>query len=110
MNQGEIWEVYFDSTTGSEQSGRRPAVITSGNLANKHLNTIIVCPLTSKLKKYHGNLIAKPNQINGLEKTSEVMTVHVRSISKERFQKKLGHFNKAEMTIIIESLDKIIRY
>ena len=110
MKQGEIWEVYFDPTIGSEQSGRRPAVIISGNLANKHLNTIIVCPLTSKLKNYHGNLIVKPNQMNGLKKTSEVMTVHVRSISKERFQKKLGHFNKAEMTIITESLDKIIRY
>lgn len=110
MKQGEIWEVYFDPTIGSEQSGRRLAVIISGNLANKHLNTIIVCPLTSKLKNYHGNLIVKPNQMNGFKKTSEVMTVHVRSISKERFQKKLGHFNKAEMTIITESLDKIIRY
>ncbi len=110
MKQAEIWEVYFDPTIGSEQNGRRPAVIISGNLANKHLNTVIVCPLTSKLKNYHGNLIVSPNKINGLQKKSEVMSVHVRSISKERFKRKVGHFNKSEMATIIESLEKIIKY
>ncbi|HNU59861.1 MAG TPA: type II toxin-antitoxin system PemK/MazF family toxin, partial [Aquaticitalea sp.] len=34
MKQGEIWDVYFDPIKGSEQGGRRPAVIISGNLAN----------------------------------------------------------------------------
>ena len=110
MKQGEIWEVYFDPTIGSEQSGRRPAVIISGNLANNHLNTLIVCPLTSKLKNYHGNLIVNANQANGLLKKSEVMAVHVRSISKERFKKLLGRFNKSEMAVVIESLEKIIKY
>ena len=27
MKQGEIWELYLNPTKGSEQSGRRPAVI-----------------------------------------------------------------------------------
>ena len=110
MKKGEIWEVYFDPTIGSEQSGRRPGVIISGNLANKHLNTVIVCPLTSSLKNYHGNLIVNPNDMNGLLKKSEVMSLHVRSISKQRFKKKLGRFSQAEMSIIIENLEKIIKY
>ena len=110
MKKGEIWEVYFDPTIGSEQSGRRPAVIISGNLANKHLNTVIVCPLTSSLKNYHGNLIVNPNDMNGLQKKSEVMSVHARSISKLRFKKQLGRFSQAEMSIIIENLEKIIKY
>jgi mRNA interferase MazF len=110
MKQGEIWEVFLDPTVGSEQSGRRPAVIISGNLANKHLNTVIVCPLTSKLKNYHGNLIVEPNTRNGLKMKSEVMSVHVRSISKERFKKKLGHFNTSEMGVVVENLEKIIKY
>lgn len=110
MNKGEIWEVFFDPTLGSEQSGRRPAVIISGNLANKHLNTVIVCPITSKLKNYHGNLIVDPNTINGLNKKSEVMSVHVRSISKQRFKKKMGYFDINEMDVIIQNLEKIIKY
>jgi mRNA interferase MazF len=110
MKKGEIWEVFLDPTIGSEQSGRRPAVVISGNLANKHLNTVIICPLISKLKNYHGNLIVNPNSKNGLKRKSEVMSVHVRSISKERLKKKLGHFNDNEMGVVIENLEKIIKY
>lgn len=110
MKQGEIWNVYFDPVLGSEQGGRRPALIISGNLANNNLNTIIVCPLTSKLKNYHGNLILKPSVNNGLSKTSEVMIIHIRSLSKERFLKKMGSISKSDFDIVKEGLDKIIKY
>ncbi len=110
MKKGEIWDSFFDPTLGSEQSGRRPAVIISGNLVNDNVRTVIVCPLTSKLKEYKGNLILDPNDRNGLDKRSEVMTIHVRSLSKERLKRKIGEINDSEMAVIIESLDKIIRY
>ena len=110
MKKGEIWDSFLDPTLGSEQSGRRPAVIISGNLVNDNVRTVIVCPLTSKLKEYKGNLILDPNDRNGLDKRSEVMTIHVRSLSKERLKRKIGEINDSEMAVIIESLDKIIRY
>jgi mRNA interferase MazF len=110
MKQTEIWEVYFDPVLGNEQAGRRPALIISGNLANNHLNTIIVCPLTSKLKNYQGNLILEPTSANGLVKKSEIMTIHIRSLSKERFLKKIGAISKTDFQIVKESLDKIIKY
>ncbi len=110
MKQGDIYEVYLDPTIGSEQSGRRPAVIISGNLVNKLVNTVIICPLTSKLKNYHGNLIVKPTKQNGLPKTSEVMTIHIRSISKERLRKRYGSLNKSEFNQVVESLNKIIKF
>ncbi len=110
MKQGEIWDVYFDPVLGSEQGGRRPALIISGNLANNNLNTIIACPLTSKLKKYHGNLILKPSASNGLSKTSEVMTIHIRSLSKERFLERMGAISKSDFQSVKDGLDKIIKY
>lgn len=110
MRQSEIWEVFFDPVLGSEQSGRRPSVVISGNMVNKNINTIIVCPLTSSLKHYEGNLILKPSNTNGLLKTSEVMSIHICSISKERFRKKIGYITKNELSVIIESLTKILKY
>jgi mRNA interferase MazF len=110
MRKGEIYEVFLDPIKGSEQAGRRPAVIISGDLANKNLNTVIVCPMTSKLKNYHGNLILVPNKRNGITKKSEVMTIHIRSISKQRLNKKLGHLTNTEMDEIIACLIKIIKY
>ncbi|MCG2419715.1 type II toxin-antitoxin system PemK/MazF family toxin [Aequorivita sp. F47161] len=110
MKQGEIWEVFFDPVLGSEQAGRRPALIVSGNLANNNLKTIIACPLTSKLKNYHGNLILKPSVTNGLSKTSEVMIIHIRSLSQERFLKKMGSISKSDFNIVKDGLNKIIKY
>lgn len=110
MKKGDLFEVYLDPVIGSEQGGRRPVVIISGNLANANLNTVIICPLTSKLKNYHGNLIVFPNKVNGLSKKSEIMTIHIRSVSKERLKNKLGNLTTSEMDKVVVSLQKIIKY
>lgn len=110
MRQGEIWEMYFDPVKGSEQGGRRPAVIISGNLLNQYLNVVIVCPLTTKIKNYKGNLILKPNAENGLENISEILTFHVRSVSKDRLRNKLGEIPMKEVEFIKSTLNDILRY
>jgi len=110
MKQGEIWEMYFDPTKGSEQKGRRPAVIISGNLLNKYLSVVIVCPLTTSIKNYKGNVVLEPTSLNGLAKTSEVLTFHIRSVSKERLKNKLGRINNKELETIKQGLSDILRY
>ena len=110
MKQGEIWELYLNPTKGSEQSGRRPAVIISGNLLNTYLQVVIVCPLTTSVKNYKGNLIIKPNKINGLEKISEVLTFHVRSVSKTRLDKKLGEIPLKDVEVIKKTLNDILKF
>lgn len=110
MKQGEIWELYLNPTKGSEQSGRRPAVIISGNLLNTYLQVVIVCPLTTKIKNYKGNLIIKPNEKNGLENISEVLTFHVRSVSKTRLDKKLGNIPMQDVEYIKKTLNDILKF
>lgn len=110
MKQGEIYELYLNPVKGSEQSGRRPCVIISGNLLNANLQVVIVCPMTTKLKHYKGNLILEPDAVNGLPKTSEVLTFHVRSVSKERLKKKLGRISLKKVEEIKSTLDDILRY
>ncbi len=110
MRQGEIWEMYFDPVKESEQGGRRPAVIISGNLLNQYLNVVIVCPLTTSIKRYKGNLILQPNPENGLEKTSEVLTFHVRSVSKDRLKNRMGSISQKDVEFIKSTLNDILRY
>jgi len=110
MKQGEIWELYFNPTKGSEQSGRRPAVIISGNMLNTYLQVVIVCPLTTSVKNYKGNLILEPNAINGLAKTSEVLTFHVRSVSKTRLDKKIGKIPIKDVEFIKKTLNDILKF
>ena len=110
MKQGEIWDLYLDPVSGSEQGGRRPAVIISGNLLNEYLDVVIVCPLTSKIKNYKGNLVLEPSSKNGLEEKSEVLTFHIRSVSKSRLQKKMGRISHKNVEFIKETLNDILRY
>lgn len=110
MLQSEIWYANLNPAKGSEQAGFRPIVIVSGNLANQYLNTVICCPLTTKLKNYKGNIILKPNSINKLDKKSEILTFHIRSISKERLVSKIGNITSEELAKIKLCFDEIWQY
>ncbi len=110
MKQGEIWYVNLDPVKGSEQAGMRPVVIISGNLLNQHLKIVIACPLTTSIKNYKGNIILEPDSENGLKAKSEILLFHIRSISKERFIKKVGKIRKDKIDELILNLNDILRY
>ncbi len=110
MRQGEIWKLYLDPVKGNEQSGRRPAVIVSGNMLNQYLPIVIVCPLTTEIKNYKGNVILNPNKKNQLKEKSEVLIFHIRSVSKSRLKKKIGEIESAELMQIKSGLEDIMRY
>jgi len=109
MKQGEIWNVYFDPITGSEQAGNRPAVIISGNIMNSKSELVIVCPLTSSLKNYRGHPILEPDKTNGLETTSEILVFQIRTLSKLRFKKKMGNVSEENLAEIKVTLAEILR-
>ncbi len=110
MKQAEIWYAELNPVRGSEQQGFRPVVIVSGNLMNQYLNTVICCPLTSKIKNYKGNVVLKPDQNNNLTQKSEILTAHIRSISKERLLRKIGTISSEELSQIKEGLNDMLRY
>lgn len=107
MRQGEIWMSDLNPVLGSDQAGRRPVVILSGNLMNKFLQIVITAPLTSKIKNYQGNPILKPSPLNGLKSESELMVFHIRSISKDRLIEKIGEITKEELRIALATLNDI---
>ncbi|WP_425636182.1 type II toxin-antitoxin system PemK/MazF family toxin [Algoriphagus yeomjeoni] len=107
MRQGEIWMSDLNSVIGSEQAGRRPVVILSGNLMNKFLQVVITAPLTSKIKNYQGNPILKPSTSNGLKLESELMVFHIRSISKDRLTEKVGEISNDELKMALATLQDI---
>ncbi len=110
MRQGEIWFANLNPTKGSEQSGFRPLVIISGNMLNEHLKVVITCPLTTKIKDYKGNVVLQPNELNKLIQPSEILTFHIRSVSKERLVRKIGSISADELAVIKQGLDDILRY
>lgn len=108
MKQGDIWLADLNPIKGKEQAGMRPVVIISGNMLNSNLSLVIICPLTSKVKHFFGGLVIEPTPENGLQYQSEVLTFHIRAVSKERLNKKLGSLNIQEMQVIKNNLDDLL--
>jgi mRNA interferase MazF len=110
MKQGEIWLTNLNPIEGSEQAGFRPVVIVSGNVLNDNAKVVWCCPLTSQIKNYHGNLHLKPSISNGLKNDSEVLTLHLRSLSKTRLKQKMGKITSDELKVIHNCFTDILKY
>ena len=74
--KGDFISITFDPQSGHEQKGRRPALVLSHYLFNKHTNLAIVCPLTTTDRQIPFHL-AVPR---GLRLGGFVMVEQVKSI------------------------------
>ena len=63
LKQYMIVLVNLDPTIGSEIKKTRPCVIVSPDEMNKYLNTIVVAPMTTTLKKYPTRVLVEHNGI-----------------------------------------------
>lgn len=85
MNQFDVYMVDLDPTQGAEMKKTRPAVIISPNGLNRHLNTVIIAPLTHTVKGY---LFRLPSQFNG--EPGEIALDQLRAVDKSRLKQKQG--------------------
>lgn len=100
LKQYSIVLVNLDPTIGSEIKKTRPCVIVSPNEINKYLNTIVVAPMTTNLKKYPTRIQVKHNNKKGM-----VAIDQIRTIDKSRIIKKFDQLTKSE----IQKCKEIIR-
>jgi mRNA interferase MazF len=73
---GDLIWTDFDPRMGREQSGRRPALVLSAADFYHASAFLIVCPITSKIRRF-GSSVLLPV---GLPLAGEILTSHVRSI------------------------------
>lgn len=83
--QFDVYLVALDPTLGSEIKKTRPCIIVSPDEMNRHLNTVIIAPLTSTIKNY-------PTRVNLAfqEKQGQVVLDQIRTVDNRRLVKKLG--------------------
>ena len=96
------------SKIGSEQTGKRPFLITSNEKANTYGTVIIGIPITSKLNKTNlpTHVEIQSNEETGLKVDSLVLAEQIRTISKKRLiGNKIGHLDKFSMA----KVDKAIK-
>ena len=85
----DIYLADLNPTLGSEINKVRPVVVISQNEMNQHLETVVVCPLTSRLHPQWRTRI----QIKCAGKDCEIAVDQIRTISKQRLKQKLDQLS-----------------
>jgi len=110
MKQGEIWLICLDSTIGAELKKTRPAIVVNDNSLGK-LPLKIIVPFTDWKDHYKmapWMVKISPDINNNLSKESAADCFQIRSLSEERFIKKIGKINSSELEEIKDALSKVL--
>ena len=82
LEQYTIVLVQLDPTVVSEIKKTRPCVIISPNEMNKYLRTVVLAPMTTKLKTYPTRVAVKYQNKQGMIVIDQIRTVDKRRIIK----------------------------
>ena len=99
VNRFEVYLVTLDPTVGKEIRKTRPCLIISPNEMNHNISTVIVAPLTTKIRNY-------PTRINlkFLGKQGQIVIDQIRTIDQARLGKRLGIINKDTAKKVVDTL------
>jgi mRNA interferase MazF len=103
--KGDFVSVTFDPQSRHGQKGRRPALVVSNNLFNKHTGLAIVCPLTSADRGFPFHVAV----LNDPHVTGFVMVEQVKSIDfRARKATSIGQASNQVLDEVLSLLDACI--
>jgi len=105
--RGEIYWADLNPVRGHEQAGLRPVLVISHEELNARSNIAIVLAITSK-KQSAGYPFTYQLSSGNLPRESWVKMTQVRTLSIERFGKRLGLVSQEDMVEIVEGLIELV--
>jgi len=108
IRRGQIWLVNWSPGRGSEQLGKRPALVIQTDAANtnpRYPNTIVLT-LSTKGLPVATHVQIEPDAQNGLQETSWVKCEQVLTVSKDRLEACWGAISNKDL-IMVESAVKL---
>jgi mRNA interferase MazF len=111
-SRGEIWLVDLNPTRGQEIQKTRPAIVISTDLFQSIAMRIVI-PVASWQEKFLDRpfmvrLLATPQ--TGLDQDSAGNVLQVRSLSTERFVRRLGRVDSEQLQEILAGLVICVEY
>jgi len=110
--RGEVWEIRFDPSEGDEIKKIRPAVVMTAHSAGR-MRLHIVVPITAwqpQFERYFWMVHLSPDAANGLSKESAADAFQVRSLSTNRFERKMGVLTDSQMDEIAAAIAVCVGY
>ncbi len=110
IRQGDIFWVNLGTPSGSAPGYRHPHVVVQNNLFNQSkINTVVVCALTSNLKRAGapGNVLLTKGEAN-LKKASVVNISQMVTVDKSDLTEKIGTLPLSRVEQIIDGIKLLI--
>lgn len=110
VKQGDIYWANLEAPRGSEPGFRHPCVVIQNDAFNaSRINTVVVCALTSNLKRAQapGNVTLNKGEAN-LSKKSAVNISQVVTVDKSDLKEKIGSLSAERSRQIIDGIKLLV--
>ena len=110
VRRGEIYWVDWNPARGSEQAGRRPALIVqtdAGNTNPNYPNTIVAAISTARAR-VPTHVEVEPSADNGLREVSCIKCEQLVTISKDRLDRQIGQLDHKDLQRVNDALKRVL--
>ena len=101
----DVFLISLDPTTGSEIKKNRPCLIISPDEMNRHIQTVIIAPMTTAGRNYPTRVPCRFKRKQG-----QIVLDQIRTVDKSRLIKKLGSIDTTTQTEVILILQKLFAF
>lgn len=98
----DIYLLNLDEEIAKEAKNTRPCVVVSPDEMNRHLNSVIVAPVSTKTDRYPTRVAA-----NVLNSERSLVLDQLRTVDKERLVKRIGSIGKSERKATLDRLQEM---
>jgi mRNA interferase MazF len=110
INQGDIFWVYLDAPIGSEPGYRHPYVVIQNNILNhSRLGSVILCALTSNLKRavISNNVLLAPGE-GDLMRQSVVNVTQIITVDRAQLGEYIGSLSPKRVRQILGGIKSVL--
>jgi mRNA interferase MazF len=110
ISQGDVYWVELDEPAGSQPGYRHPHVVIQNDVFNlSKINTVIVCALSSNLKraKAPGNVLLEEGEGN-LPKQSVVLVSQVFTVDKAQLGEFIGRLSARRVNQVLDGISLLL--
>jgi mRNA interferase MazF len=110
IRRGELYWLDWSPARGSEQSGRRPALIIGSDAANQNgrYPLTIVVAISTTQRNVLTHVTIEPDTENGLHSRSSIKCEQVMTVSKDRLLTRIGRLVAADLARVEVALKRAL--
>lgn len=105
MKRFDVYLINLDPTVGKEIKKTRPCLIISPDEMNKHISTVIVAPMTSRIRNYPSRITCDFQGTKG-----QVVLDQIRTVDKVGLIKNLGKIDDQTQYEVIQILQDMFSF